>query len=48
MPKGCSEDDSNFIGMGGRAFYAEDREGSLLQNVDKQLKDNMALHPRSQ
>jgi hypothetical protein len=26
--------------MGGRAFYPEDRDGRLLQNVDKQLKDN--------
>ena len=33
---GCSENGSNFVGMGGRAFYPEDKDGSLLQNVDKQ------------
>jgi len=43
MPKGCAEDDSNFIGMGATAFYPEDRNGRMLQNVD-----NMALHPRCQ
>lgn len=46
MLKRCTEDDSNFIGMGGRAFYLEDRDSRLFQNVDKQLKDNMTLHPR--
>jgi len=48
MPKGYAEDDSNFIGMGATAVYPEDRDGRMLQNVDKQLKDSMALHPRCQ
>jgi hypothetical protein len=45
---GCAEDDSYFIGMGGRAFYPGERDGRLLQTVDTQLKDSMAFHPISQ
>jgi hypothetical protein len=34
MLKRCTEDESKFIGMGGRAFYPEDGDGSLLRKVD--------------
>jgi hypothetical protein len=45
---GCAEDDSYFIGMGGRAFYPGERDGRLLQTVETQLKDSTAFHPISQ